>query len=322
MPNLCDFGSAVVWKGNIYIVDGFQQSCMGYDPVVAQWSTLSQCKHKHANGPALVWKDRILVCGGRGNYAEDDNTDEEEEGEEEDTVISVIEEYDPETDTWTVSQTKLRQKLSSHFVFSTRIDHVMQGYTVSEDKSDMSQNKQTFMIGDATIDGILEVTTGDGKAVVVHALPERTFSEISTELDRAEITNGVGEMFLVCGLSEAGNKQSLEEIKANLVGLVSKAKVLCDSLMVSSVLPSAKRNARINQLNDLIQRVCGELKVNFVDNKNFFFRRNIRDRTAFRGNTNRLTAKGIIRLMGNMGLPVPSLHGTIEKQTHTASTTV
>ena len=96
MPQICGYGSAVVWKDRIYIVGGFQQSCMCYDPVLAQWSTLSQCRHQHADGPALVWKDRILVCGGRSNEAKRDN------GKAGGT--SVIEEYDPEAFTWTVSQ--------------------------------------------------------------------------------------------------------------------------------------------------------------------------------------------------------------------------
>ena len=34
---------------------------------------------------------------------------------------SVIEEYDPETDTWTVSQIELPQKLRSHFVFNMEL---------------------------------------------------------------------------------------------------------------------------------------------------------------------------------------------------------
>ena len=110
MPQICEFGSAVVWKDRIYIVGGFQQSCMRYDPVLAQWSTLSRCRHQHADGPALVWKDRILVCGGRSRKAKRDNGTA--------GGTSVIEQYDSETDTWTVSQIELPQKLCSHFVFS------------------------------------------------------------------------------------------------------------------------------------------------------------------------------------------------------------
>ncbi len=45
MPQICEFGSAVVRKDRIYIVGGFQRFCMRYDPVLAQWSTLSQCRH-------------------------------------------------------------------------------------------------------------------------------------------------------------------------------------------------------------------------------------------------------------------------------------
>ncbi len=105
MPQKCSFGSALVWKDRTYIVGGFQQSCMCYDPVLAQWSTLSQCRHEHADAPGLVWKDRILVGGGRSKKVKSDT--------------SVIEEYDSETDTWAVSGIELPQKLLAHAVFST-----------------------------------------------------------------------------------------------------------------------------------------------------------------------------------------------------------
>ncbi len=111
MPQICKLGSAVVWKDKIYIAGGFDQACMCYDPILAQWSTLSQCGHQHADAPALVWKDRILVCGGRSNLAK------RHSGKPGGT--SVIEEYDPETDTWTVSQIELPQRIHAHFVFST-----------------------------------------------------------------------------------------------------------------------------------------------------------------------------------------------------------
>ncbi len=114
MPQICRFGSAVVWKDRIYIVGRFDQSCVCYDPVLAQWSTLSQCRHQHADGAALVWKDRILLCGGRDNKAKRQN------GKPAGT--STIEEYDPMTDTWTVSQIELPQKLSSHFMFLIESD--------------------------------------------------------------------------------------------------------------------------------------------------------------------------------------------------------
>ncbi len=104
-----------------------------------------------------------------------------------------------------------------------------------------------------TIDSAHGVQTSDGKAVNVHARPAATFREISKELYRAEITKGVGELFLVYGLREAETEQSLVDIRMNLVSLV---KYLCDSPKVSSILPSAKPNERINLLNDLIWDAC------------------------------------------------------------------
>ncbi len=111
MPEICDFGSAVVWKDMIYLVGGFSRSCMSFDPALKEWATLFRCRHEHADGAALVWKDRILVCGGRSREAERDNNTSGR--------TSVIEEFDPEKNTWVVSQIELPQKLSSHVMFAT-----------------------------------------------------------------------------------------------------------------------------------------------------------------------------------------------------------
>ncbi len=81
---------------------------MSFNPALNVWTTLSRCVHEHADAPALVWDDRIVVCGGRSGVPEN-----------EDGSTSVIEEYESETDTWTVSQIKLPEKLDSHFVFAS-----------------------------------------------------------------------------------------------------------------------------------------------------------------------------------------------------------
>ncbi len=303
MPQICKFGSAVVWKDRIYIVGGFDQSCMCYYPALAQWSTLSRSGYAHADAAALAWQGRILLCGGRINEVCDDDAADA-------TCTSLIEEYDPATDTWVVSQLELPHTLCLHFAFSTESDVT---HTTSGDRADKSRTRQPFIIGDATIDGLHGVTTLDGTLVAIHVGSGATFNEISQELDHAEITKGVGKMFLVCGLREAGTEQCFGEIMVNLVALISKAKDRCCSLKVSSVLPSAKPNDRINQLNDLIRDVCKRLGVGFVDNnRNFLLRDNTRDQSAFLGNTDRLTAKGILRLMGNMGLAIPFLHNATQ----------
>ncbi len=53
---------------------------MSYDPEQDQWKTHSEPEDDHDSAYGLVWKDRILLCGGM-------NT-------------SVIEEYNPDTDAW------------------------------------------------------------------------------------------------------------------------------------------------------------------------------------------------------------------------------
>ncbi len=91
MPQTCKFGSAVVWKDNVYIVGGVQLSCMSFHPVLNVWTNLSPCRYEHADGPALVWNSKILVCGGRSKKAlRDDGTS---------GGTSVIGNYDCDTDT-------------------------------------------------------------------------------------------------------------------------------------------------------------------------------------------------------------------------------
>ncbi len=111
MPSKCRFGSAVVFKDIFFVVGGFERSCMSFDPVLNVWTGLSQCQQEHADAPAVVWKDRILVCGGRSFKTKRD--DGKPAGS------SVVEEYDPDTDTWEVSQIELPQNLSAHLVFVT-----------------------------------------------------------------------------------------------------------------------------------------------------------------------------------------------------------
>ncbi len=81
MSGGCNYGSSVVYRDRIFVLGG-KNCCMSYDPDQDQWKTHSKPAVKHNRPSAVVWKDtQILLCGG-------ENT-------------SVIEEYSPDTDTWT-----------------------------------------------------------------------------------------------------------------------------------------------------------------------------------------------------------------------------
>ncbi len=82
MPKCCNNGASVVYRDRIYVLGGRQNCCMSYDPDQDQWKTHSKPAAEHVKPSAVLWKDRILLCGGW-------NT-------------SVIEEYNPDTDTWSV----------------------------------------------------------------------------------------------------------------------------------------------------------------------------------------------------------------------------
>ncbi len=80
MPSDCLRGSAVMQRDRIYVLVGYQNCCMSYDPDQEQRKTHSRPEMKHDRASAVVWRDRILLCGGLST--------------------SVIEEYNPDIDTW------------------------------------------------------------------------------------------------------------------------------------------------------------------------------------------------------------------------------
>ncbi len=80
MPTGCNYGSSVVYRDRIYVLGSSDNCCMSYDADQDQWKTHSKPAVKHKRTSAVLWKDRILLCGGLDT--------------------SVIEEYNPDTDTW------------------------------------------------------------------------------------------------------------------------------------------------------------------------------------------------------------------------------
>ncbi len=79
MPQECSEASAVVYRDRIYALG--EKYCMSYSPDQDWWETHTAPREDHDAGSAVVWKDRILLCGGKDT--------------------TVIEEYNPDTDTWT-----------------------------------------------------------------------------------------------------------------------------------------------------------------------------------------------------------------------------
>ncbi len=105
-PFACDFASAVLVQDTIYVVGGANRNCLAFNLILNQWTdTLSPCQQQHIMGSAVVWKGQILICGGRSTR--DDKSQEE---------TSLIEQYDPATDMWTVAQIRLPRNLCFHHV--------------------------------------------------------------------------------------------------------------------------------------------------------------------------------------------------------------
>ncbi len=101
MPQTCVRGSSVVYRDRIYVLGGSRNCCMSYDPHQDQWMTHAKPPTKHDRASAVVWKDRILLCGG--------------------TDTSVIEEFDPDTDKWSVWKYQLPQEADYPAVFAVHL---------------------------------------------------------------------------------------------------------------------------------------------------------------------------------------------------------
>ncbi len=101
MPRFCTEGSSVVYGDQIYVLGGEERSCMSYDPDQDTWEIHSSCGMRHNRGSAVVWKDKILLCGGEST--------------------SVIEEYDPKTDTWSKWRHQLPHWIKEYAMFAVKL---------------------------------------------------------------------------------------------------------------------------------------------------------------------------------------------------------
>ncbi|ELT98493.1 hypothetical protein CAPTEDRAFT_185332 [Capitella teleta] len=66
MPEECRGGGVVSFDDKLFVVGGDPKSCMHYDPRTDLWVQLQKPLFEHFCGPAAVWNDQIVVCGGAG----------------------------------------------------------------------------------------------------------------------------------------------------------------------------------------------------------------------------------------------------------------
>ncbi len=85
---------------------------MSYHPNLDVWTVLSHPTLQHGSAPAVVWKGKILLGGGTVDLDEANNP------------TTVIEEYDPNTDTWAFWDThhsQLDRTLYCHYFLNMDI---------------------------------------------------------------------------------------------------------------------------------------------------------------------------------------------------------
>ena len=66
MPRGWYRGSSVVYRDRIYVMSGERNCSMSYDPDQDQWRAHIRPSGQHISPSAVLWKDSILLCGGRG----------------------------------------------------------------------------------------------------------------------------------------------------------------------------------------------------------------------------------------------------------------
>ncbi|ELU13145.1 hypothetical protein CAPTEDRAFT_119690 [Capitella teleta] len=101
MPEESRVGSAVSLNDKIFVLGGEFRVCMQYDPCTDLWVELQRPLYQHAFGPAVVWQDKIVLCGGRQTNA--------------------IEEYDPQSDTWSTWDLKIPAYNNIDICFALKI---------------------------------------------------------------------------------------------------------------------------------------------------------------------------------------------------------
>ena len=90
MPDACYYGSALSVGEWIYVVGGKERRCMRYHVISDAWERLQTPLHEHLSGAAVLNGRKIVLCGGW-------RSDE-------------IEEYDVDSDQWSLSKMKMPVK--------------------------------------------------------------------------------------------------------------------------------------------------------------------------------------------------------------------
>ena len=98
MSQVCSIGAAITMNNCIYVVGGYDRTSLKYDPATDSWTRLSRPSHNHCNAPAVVWRGSMLVAVGGGPKPES----------------SVVEQYNPLTDTLSDWTTTLDVKMTGH----------------------------------------------------------------------------------------------------------------------------------------------------------------------------------------------------------------
>ncbi|ELU01569.1 hypothetical protein CAPTEDRAFT_125307, partial [Capitella teleta] len=101
MPEICGGGAAVSFDDHVYVVGGWNRSCMRFNPRNNTWTSLQRPQFSHYFGPSLVLNGNIVVFGGLNNDS--------------------IEEYSPLTDSWSTWTLKMPNK-SPGWKFAVKMD--------------------------------------------------------------------------------------------------------------------------------------------------------------------------------------------------------
>ena len=166
--------------------------------------------------------------------------------------------------------------------------------------SQLTECKRQLLIGDSLIRNV-EPTADD---ISVACMRGAKCHDVLKKLKKDQ--KRYRKITIVCGTNDLSTKSDIETITDKFDALIIEAKKWSHEVTISSIPPrldAVVKQQRLNSMNERLQVIAGTHHVNFVDNdQNFKFMSEIPDESLILTDGLHLSAKGVNRLLSNLGL--------------------
>lgn len=180
---------------------------------------------------------------------------------------------------------------------------------VESGKNPDNPEKKVLLLGNSLISRVHSASTTSGDSVSICHQSGATFKALTEELDSMADSGSIKHIYIVGGTRDVDSDASVENITNDVTSLIMKAKEVTSDVTVSSVLPRTDKDVteRCCEVNRALEEACEETNILFVNqDNNFMFRNGSVDKAAYHGDGVHLNERGLRRLIGNLGLVIPS----------------